>query len=229
MLINNRQILTTPPADGFRKPIQSPRRLDGAVRQGRAPSSDRPLQRSASATTPARDTTPVPGLRIVAPIRKWWRSRGTGQTAATPARTNNTASVAPVVTPPRKRRRVERVWPEVGTILTATYFGVVYRAQVVQAWKKLTSGKQILILTGSAAGRRANSFTRAMLKATSRQRRDNKLGVKGLCSGWEFWGVVAPVIAPESSLPAMLTDARIDARQSTCSVQPCPMFRKNVG
>ena len=85
-------------------------------------------------------------------------------------------------------------------MLTATYFGVVYRAQVVQAWKKLTSGKQILILTGSAAGRRANSFTRAMLRATSRQRRENKLGVKGLCSGWEFWRVIQNPGPPAASL-----------------------------
>jgi len=98
-----------------------------------------------------------------------------------------------------------RVWPEIGTMLTATYFGVVYRAQVVQAWKKLTSGKQILILTGSAAGRRADTFGRAMLRATSRQRRDNKLGVKGLCSGWEFWQVVGPALIPASSAPTTAT------------------------
>jgi len=237
MLNSNRQYPNTPTADGFHQSHPSPRRMGDAAMRAPLTPAVRPLPQPTASATSAQDTPSVPGLRIVTPIRRWLRSRGTGQTTPTPASVNNigtdtlagsptipprpvanAGNNASVVTPPRKRRRVERVWPEIGTMLTATYFGVVYRAQVVQAWKRLTSGKQILILTGSAAGRRADSFSRAMLKATSRQRRENKLGVKGLCSGWSFWKQVPPVL---TSSP--------DARPSACSVQPCPLYHKNAG
>jgi len=205
MLNPNRQYPNTPPANGIRQHLQLPRRVDGFAARERAPlpAVTRPSAKIA-ASAPVLDTPSVPGMRVVSPIRKWWRSRGAGQTAASATSTGNVgngsvAFTAPSI-PPRKRRRVERVWPEVGTILRADYLGQTYHAEVVQAWKPLKSGKQLRILDGSAAGKRANSFSRAMLKATSRQRRENKLGVKGLCGGWTFWRVTRNSELPDAGL-----------------------------
>ena len=87
----------------------------------------------------------------------------------------------------RKRKYVDHKWPPVGTILAGNYFGVVYRAEVVKADKRLKSGKQLLLMNGPAKGSRHDSFTRALLMATARQREESKLGRSGATNGWEFW------------------------------------------
>lgn len=87
----------------------------------------------------------------------------------------------------RTRRAVAHEWPPVGTLLSATYFGVEYRAEVVVATKRLKSGKQVRLLDGPAKGKRLDSFSKAMLVATAKQRREQKLGRKGTSNGWGFW------------------------------------------
>ena len=87
----------------------------------------------------------------------------------------------------RKRKYVDHKWPSIGTILAGNYFGMVYRAEVVKADKRLKSGRQLLLLNGPAKGSRHDSFTRALLTATARQREENKLGRSGATNGWEFW------------------------------------------
>lgn len=99
------------------------------------------------------------------------------------------ASASPPVGKVRTRRAVAHEWPPVGTVLTATYFGTVYRAEVVDAKKRLKSGRQLRLLDGPSKGRRFDSLSKAMLVATARQRREQKLGRKGASNGWLFWGV----------------------------------------
>ena len=87
----------------------------------------------------------------------------------------------------RTRQHVEHEWPAVGTILAGTYYGTVYRAEVVVADKRLKSGKQLVLLDGPAKGQRFDSLTRALLAATVKQRETMKLGRSGATNGWEFW------------------------------------------
>lgn len=87
----------------------------------------------------------------------------------------------------RTRQHVEHEWPPVGTILAGTYYGTVYRAEVVVADKRLKSGKQLVLLDGPAKGQRFDSLTRALLAATVKQRETMKLGRSGATNGWEFW------------------------------------------
>lgn len=89
-----------------------------------------------------------------------------------------------------QRKPSEHVWPPVGALLTATYFGTVYRAEIVAARKKLKSGKQIRLLDGPAKGKRLDSLSAAMLVATAKQRKQFKLARKGVSSGWTFWQIV---------------------------------------
>ena len=87
----------------------------------------------------------------------------------------------------RKRRHVEHQWPAVGTILYGTYFGMTCRAEVAAAKKRLKSGKQLKLLDGPAQGRRFDSFTKAMMAATAKQRHECQLGRRGVANGWSFW------------------------------------------
>jgi hypothetical protein len=80
-----------------------------------------------------------------------------------------------------------RAWPDVGTELTATYYGVEYSAKIIPAIKKLKSGKQIQISTGAATGRICDSMSEAMLIATANQRAEQNLRRKGVANGWDFW------------------------------------------
>jgi hypothetical protein len=98
--------------------------------------------------------------------------------------------------PRRKRVVVAREWPPEGTKLSAEYLGVRYHAEIVAAKRRLKSGRQIRLLDGPAAGKRLNSFSRAMLLATKRQRREHKLGRKGVSNGWAFWRPVAAAGTP---------------------------------
>lgn len=87
----------------------------------------------------------------------------------------------------RRRRHIDREWPEVGAILTAEYFGEEYRAEVIPATKKLKSGRQIRLDSGPARGTVCDSFSEAMLTATEHQRNEQNLGRKGTSNGWVFW------------------------------------------
>ncbi len=88
----------------------------------------------------------------------------------------------------RKRRHIERQWPETGTILEADYHGTHYDAEVIPA-PQYKSGKAIKILTGNAAGQVSHSFSGSMLVATESQRKQQGLGRRGLANGWSFWKV----------------------------------------
>ncbi|MCD7896480.1 MAG: hypothetical protein LUG50_07355 [Planctomycetaceae bacterium] len=87
----------------------------------------------------------------------------------------------------RRRRHIEREWPEVGTLLSAEYFGVSYGAEIIPAAKRLKSGKQIRITSGAANGVVCDSFSEAMLIATDDQRTKENLARKGVSNGWVFW------------------------------------------
>ena len=104
-----------------------------------------------------------------------------------PSAANPTETATSTGTPGHKRNRPIREWPAVGTRLSAEYFGQTYRAEIIVAHKRLKSGKQIRLLEGPSAGKRCNSYSRAMLLATARQRREQKLGRKGVSNGWDFW------------------------------------------
>ena len=101
-----------------------------------------------------------------------------------------------------QRRRVcmEHEWPAVGAILTASYFGTRYSAQVVQAEKRLKSGRQLLLLDGPARGERFDSYSSAMLSTTAEQRKRMNLGRRGTSNGWDFWAVERPASPPERSI-----------------------------
>ena len=87
----------------------------------------------------------------------------------------------------RRRRHIERDWPEIGAILAAEYGGQTYQAGIVAASKRLKSGKQICLASGPAQGQICDSFSEAMLLATEEQRRRENLGRKGVSNGWDFW------------------------------------------
>ena len=87
----------------------------------------------------------------------------------------------------RRRRRIEREWPNTGTILSSDYYGTAYAAEIIPAMKKLKSGKQIRITSGPAQGIVCDSFSEAMLCATEIQRNEQNLGRKGTSNGWLFW------------------------------------------
>lgn len=87
----------------------------------------------------------------------------------------------------RRRRHIEREWPEIGTILTAEYYGARYTAEIVSATKRLKSGRQIRITSGPAATILCDSFSEAMLTATEAQRTQQNLARKGVSDGWVFW------------------------------------------
>ena len=114
----------------------------------------------------------------------------TATSTATAAPDNTAAENAP-----KKRNRPIRDWPPLGTKLVGEYFGAVYNAEIVVARKKLKSGKQIRLVDGPAQGKRLDSFSKAALVATARQRRTMKLGRKGMSSGWSFWSAM-PLPAP---------------------------------
>ncbi len=86
----------------------------------------------------------------------------------------------------KRRRRVSHPWPEVGAVLQATYAGVHYEVQVVEA-PGYKSGKALKILTGPASGKVCHSPSGAMLLATEKQRQEQGLGRKGVTNGWGFW------------------------------------------
>jgi len=88
----------------------------------------------------------------------------------------------------RKRRHLERHWPETGAILEADYEGTHYEAEVIPA-PQYKSGKALRILTGNAAGQVSHSMSGAMFVATESQRKRQGLGRKGLANGWAFWKV----------------------------------------
>lgn len=95
---------------------------------------------------------------------------------------------APETKPARRSRSTPaHVWPEVGSELTAEYFGVSYRAVIITARKKLKSGRQIRIESGPASGTVCDSLSDAMIKATHKQRQDGHLRRKGVSNGWDFW------------------------------------------
>lgn len=87
----------------------------------------------------------------------------------------------------RTRQYVKRDWPETGTMLYADYYGTRYEAVVVEANKKLKSGRQIKLLSGTVSGHLCDSFSEAMLLATESQRRKQGLRRKGVSNGWDFW------------------------------------------
>jgi len=87
----------------------------------------------------------------------------------------------------RRRRHIEREWPELATKLSAEYYGQTYTAQIIPAKKKLKSGKQIVLLDGPAQGMTCDSFSEAMITATDKQRTDQNLARKGVSNGWLFW------------------------------------------
>lgn len=87
----------------------------------------------------------------------------------------------------RRRRRIEREWPDTDTILSADYYGATYTAEIIPAAKRLKSGKQIRITSGPAQGVVCDSFSEAMITATEQQRADQNLGRKGVSNGWMFW------------------------------------------
>jgi len=89
--------------------------------------------------------------------------------------------------PPRTRQHVEHAWPPVGTVVSGDYFGTVYRAEVVKANKPLKSGRQLKLMDGPAKGKRLDSFTKALLVATARQRQETRFGRKQASNGWAFW------------------------------------------
>jgi hypothetical protein len=88
----------------------------------------------------------------------------------------------------RKRRHLERHWPETGAILQADYEGTHYEVEVIPA-PQYKSGKALRILTGNAAGLVSHSMSGAMFVATESQRKQQGLGRKGLANGWSFWKV----------------------------------------
>ena len=87
----------------------------------------------------------------------------------------------------RRRRHIEREWPDVGTVLSSEYFGATYTAEIIPASKKLKSGKQIRITSGPTQGTVCDSFSEAMVVATEIQRNEQSLGRKGASNGWVFW------------------------------------------
>lgn len=87
----------------------------------------------------------------------------------------------------RRRRHIDREWPEVGAILSADYYGSAYTAEIIPASKRLKSGKQIRITSGPARGTVSDSFSDAMISATEAQRTQQNLGRKGVSNGWLFW------------------------------------------
>jgi DNA polymerase-3 subunit beta len=90
---------------------------------------------------------------------------------------------------PRRRRKVDHAWPDVGSRLEGEYQGQSYAAVVIQAAGS-KSGRAVQVITGPAAGQTCRSMTAAMEAATAEQRRQLGLGKskKGLPpSGWGFW------------------------------------------
>lgn len=97
----------------------------------------------------------------------------------------------------RRRRHIDREWPDVGTILSSEYYGATYTAEVITAAKRLKSGKQIRITSGPAQGMTCDSFSEAMLCATEIQRNEQSLGRKGTSNGWAFWQWNGKPVGPE--------------------------------
>jgi len=95
---------------------------------------------------------------------------------------------------PHTRQYIDHEWPPVGTIVCGNYFGTVYRAEVVKAKKRLKSGCQLKLLDGPSKGRRFDSFTKALLIATAKQRKETNLGRKQASNGWSFWKPETPVV-----------------------------------
>ena len=87
----------------------------------------------------------------------------------------------------RRRRHIEREWPDIGTILSSEYYGTTYTAEIIPATKRLKSGKQIRLTSDLAQGIVCDSFSEAMLCATEIQRNEQSLGRKGTSNGWVFW------------------------------------------
>ena len=104
--------------------------------------------------------------------------------------------------PTHTRQRIEHVWPPEGTIVSGNYFGTVYRAQVVKANKNLKSGRQLKLLDSPCKGRRFDSFTKALLVATTRQRKESNFGRRQASNGWEFWAPEAPGTVPTAGVKA---------------------------
>ena len=90
---------------------------------------------------------------------------------------------------PRRRRKVDHAWPEVGARLEGEYQGQTYAATVTLA-TNLKSGRAVKVITGPVAGQTFRSMTAAMEAATAGQRQQLGLGQskRGLpSSGWDFW------------------------------------------
>lgn len=139
-----------------------------------------------------RDQTGPDQTRQPAPFPDAVKNETVGSDAAPPVTDPKADEAGTAAAKARTRRTVPHEWPPVGTMLKADYFGVVYRAEVIAATKRLKAGKQLRLLDGPAKGRRLDSFSKAMLVATVKQRREQKLGRRGASSGWEFWRVESP-------------------------------------
>ena len=194
--------------DGFRKELESLQAADlsflvpkSVPQQSRRDRRNRRKQ-NAVAVVPeqgaAKIARPIPVVRIPHPTVT------PSAPAAQPAGDHplppfvpkgNTATVTEAASAPddakasRKRKHVDHEWPVVGAILAGTYFGTLYRAEVVAADKRLKSGKQLVLLDGPAKGRRFDSLTKALLVATEKQRETMGLGRSGATNGWDFWKV----------------------------------------
>lgn len=145
------------------------------------PSENNPTTSAANTSAPTDDAPAIRDDTALDPI-----------SAATPA--------VEIDDPPKKKRHyVEHEWPPAGTRLVAEYFGTVYHAEVVPADKRLKSGRQLLLLDGPAQGKRLDSYSKAMLVATAKQRKTMNLGRRGVSSGWDFWVVATPGSPPERS------------------------------
>jgi hypothetical protein len=176
--------------DTVQRPVLKKRR-----QRSRSASPDAAIS---AATSPA---VPMPDAIIPAPAETARTDPALAGDTTVPA--SPMSSVNDGLIPPRKRKHVERIWPPIGTKLEAEYFGVTYHAEVVAATKRLKSGKQIRLLDGPGKGKRLNTYSKAMLVATARQRRAGKLGRKNASNGWSFWGPAGPAaVDPAGSVSA---------------------------
>jgi len=141
-----------------------------------------------SIIAPNSATAPPPprfSPRIRRSIRPTRNHRSGNSNPETPSTASDTTA--------KPRQRIDHEWPPEGTIVSGIYFGTVYRAQVVKANKNLKSGRQLKLLDGPCKGRRFDSFTKALLVATTRQRKENNLGRKQASNGWDFWKAEFPI------------------------------------
>ena len=130
----------------------------------------------------------VAGLRV--DDFRWLQESGMLSHVSTDAGAPVQETVSQARKPGKKRRRSEREWSPVGTVLVADYHGTRYEAEVIAA-PQYKSGRAAKLLTGPAAGMVFHSLSGAMLKATESQRAAQNLGRAGVANGWDFWRVEA--------------------------------------